>query len=164
MAEAMTTERIMITRSACPLVQWDAWDSCSSEFSEFAADRLGGPLPDEVGRITPYCTRMVIKAAPRRFWIFAPQPEDLPHGLPVALGTELDLSEGRMRLEVRTPRLRDVLAQCLAIDWDETLNRAAFAKMHRIPVMFSRNSADEGAFVVPRTFAQSIHEWLEDCL
>ena len=57
-----------------------------------------------------------------------------------------------------------MLAQCLAVDWDLTLDRATFAPIHRIPVMFSRNSRENGTFIVPRTFARSIVDWLEDCL
>jgi sarcosine oxidase subunit gamma len=164
MAEARAIDRITITRSSCTLMQWDAWGDVSGAFADFAADRLGGPLPGEVGAIAILGAVTAVKAAPRRFWLIVKDRNLLPGGLPGELGAELDLSEGRERIDVRALRLRDVLAQCLAVDWDRTLDRATFAPMHRIPVMFSRKSAEEGTFVVPRTFAQSIVDWLQDCL
>lgn len=160
MAEASTIARMSISRSACPLVQWDVWDASAGNVRDFAVDRLGGPLPGEVGQMAALGATTAVKVSPRRFWLFtATRP-----GLPAGLGAELDLCEGRERLALRTPHLRGVLAQCLAVDWDRTLGRAAFAPMHNIPVMFSRSSAEEGVFVVPRTFARSIVDWLEDCL
>jgi sarcosine oxidase subunit gamma len=162
MAEAI--DRIVITRLACPLMQWDAWGDISEGLGAFAADRLGGPLPGEVGGVAVLGAVTAVKTAPRRFWLLAADRASLPRGLPADLGAELDLGEGRERIDIRTPRLRDVLAQCLAVDWDRTPDRATFAPMHRVPVMFSRRSAEEGTFLVPRTFAQSIVEWLEDCL
>lgn len=152
-----------ITRSPCLLVQWEAWNGLSPEFGEFARERLGGYLPGEIGEVRVVGAVTAVKAAPRRFWLFGNDPDDLPCGLPPALGAEVDLREGRERILVRSPRLRDILAQCLAVDWDTTLDRAIFAPMHRIPVMFTRNSADEGTFVVPRTFSRSIVDWLEAC-
>ena len=164
MVDPRKIDRLTIRRSSCPLVQWDFWETNADRFAAFAAERLGTALAAEVGQISVQGAVTIVKTAPRRFWIFAPEPRDLPLGVPADLGTELDLSEGRVRIEVQSPELRDVVAQCLAIDWEETLNRATFAQMHRIPVMFTRRSAEEGEFVVPRTFAQSIAEWLEDCL
>lgn len=163
MAEPGVNDRITITRSSCSLVQWEAWDDAAERFAQFAADRLGGPLPEEVGRIFRSGAVMGVKLAPRRYWLFSRDRTDLPRGLPGDVGAELDLSEGRERIDLRTPRLRDVLAQCLAVDWDRTLDRATFAPMHRIPVMFTRSSPEEGTFVIPRTFARSIVDWLEDC-
>jgi sarcosine oxidase subunit gamma len=162
MAEAI--DRPTISRSSCPLMQWDAWNDVSEGFGTFATQRLGGALPAEVGSIATFGAVTAVKIAPRRFWLFSADRAALPRGVPAELGAELDLSEGRERIDIRTSRLRAVLAQCLAVDWDHTRDRATLGPLHRIPVMFSRHSAEEGTFVVPRTFAQSIVDWLEDCL
>jgi sarcosine oxidase subunit gamma len=162
MAETATMDRIEIVRSACPLVQWDAWAGSIAAFEAFAAGTLGSALPAAVGEIAAIGAVSAVRVAPRRFWLFADR-EALPCGVPAELGCELDLGEGRERITLSTPRLRDVLAQCLAVDWDRTLGVATFASFHRIPVMFTRSSAEDGQFVVPRTFARSIASWLEDC-
>jgi heterotetrameric sarcosine oxidase gamma subunit len=163
MVEAIAIDRIQISRTACPMIQWDPWDAGSAAFASFAAERLGGALPTKVGETETLGPVTVVKAGPRRFWFLCAGRASLPRGLPPELGAELDLSEGRERLVVRTPHLRDVLSQCMAIDWNETLGRAAFASLHRIPVMFMRHSVEEGIFVVPRTFTRSVVEWLEGC-
>lgn len=163
MVEAVAIDRIQISRTACPMIQWDLWDAGSATFSSFAAERLGGALPARVGETATLGPVTVVKAGPRRFWFLCADRASLPRGLPPELGGELDLCEGREQLVLRTRRLRDVLSQCLAIDWNETLGRATFTSLHRIPVMFMRHSAEEGIFVVPRTFSRSIVEWLEGC-
>ncbi|WP_454857016.1 sarcosine oxidase subunit gamma [Rhizobium binxianense] len=163
MAETATMDRIEIIRFACTLVQWDAWGGSTAAFEAFATRELGSPLPAAVGGIAAIGAVSAVRVAPRRFWLFAAERDALPRGVPTELGCELDLGEGRERIALRTPRLRDVLARCLAVDWDETLGVATFASLHRIPVMFTRSSAEEGQFVVPRTFARSIASWLEDC-
>lgn len=163
MADLTAIQRIAITRSRCPLVQWEAWDDDDDGFARFASGRLGAFLPAEVGQIVRSEVATAVKIAPRRFWLLSRNSDALPRGLPENLGAELDLGEGRERVDIRTPALRDVLAQCLAVDWDRTLDRAVFAPLHRIPVMFTRESTERGTFIVPRTFAQSIVDWLEDC-
>jgi len=163
MAELAGASPIAITRSPCPLVQWESWADTGAGFDEFASARLGLSLPKDVGRIAGSDRVTAVRIAPRRCWLFAGDRDALPRGLPQELGTELDLSEGRERIDVGTPRLRDVLGQCLAVDWDRTQDRAVLAPMHRIPVLFIRRSTEDGTFVVPRTFAQSIVDWLKDC-
>ena len=163
MADPTAIQGITITRSCCPLVQWQAWGDDDDGFARFAAGRLGASLPAEVGQIVKSDGVTAVKIAPRRFWLLASDPDAVPRGLPGTLGAELDLGEGRERIDIRTPALRDVLVQCLAVDWDRTQDRAVFAPLHRVPVMFTRGSTEHGTLVVPRTFAQSIADWLEDC-
>ena len=82
MAETRTIERIAMTRSSCPLLQWDAWDDPFKAFGDFAADRLGGSLPGQVGQMAVLAEVTAVKVAPRRFWLVARTGDDLPRGLP----------------------------------------------------------------------------------
>ncbi len=156
-------EHIAVARRACPLVQWDIWEPRAVAVAGHAAAAFGAALPEAVGEIVIRDGVSAIRVAPRRFWFMADDASRLPRGLPVELGTALDLGEGRIRLDLETDRLREVVAQCIALDWEETKGRASFTAFHRVPVMFTRDTDVRGAFLVPRTFCQSLAEWIEGC-
>ncbi|WEX91147.1 sarcosine oxidase subunit gamma [Sinorhizobium garamanticum] len=164
MVETSSAKRMVLKQLPCPLIQCDAWDGALAAFEAALAREIGGALPTQVGEIAGRDGLKVVRAGPRRFWIFPRERSStIASGIPPELGCRLDLSEGRIRIEVSTPDLCDVVSKCLAIDWDRTLGLATFSSLHRIPVMFTRSSERDGEFVVPRSFARSISEWLEEC-
>ncbi|MCA1439297.1 sarcosine oxidase subunit gamma [Ensifer sp. IC4062] len=164
MVETLSAKRMVLEQLPCPLIQCDAWEGTFAAFKAALAREIGGALPTQVGEIAGRGGLRVVRAGPRRFWIFpSERSATIASGIPPELGCRLDLSEGRIRIEVSTPDLRDVVSKCLAIDWDRTLGVATFSSLHRIPVMFTRFSERDGEFVVPRSFARSISEWLEEC-
>ncbi|WP_331375886.1 hypothetical protein [Sinorhizobium chiapasense] len=164
MVEMSSAKAMVLKQLPCPLIQCDAWEGTLAAFEPALARQFGGALPTQVGGIAERDGMKVVRAGPRRFWIFpAERASAIASGIPPELGCRLDLSEGRIRIEVTTPDLRDVVSKCLAIDWERTLGVATFSSLHRIPVMFTRSSEHDGAFVVPRSFARSISEWLEVC-
>ncbi|MBZ7924282.1 hypothetical protein LAC81_26515 [Ensifer adhaerens] len=163
MPKLQSSESLTVTVSNCPIVQLDAWAGELSAFESKVAQDIGGPLPAETGQITVHGDLTIARARPGRFWVFsANAPFKL--SIPPELGCALHLSEGRIRIKVGAANLRRVVSKCLAIDWEASEGVATFTSMHRIPVLFMRSSASDGEFIVPRTFAQSIQEWLEECL
>lgn len=164
MLETSSAARIELTQSSCPLVQCDAWDDTVAAFEVALAGEIGGRVPARVGEIVSRGELTVVRAGPRRFWLFSRQNgSTLAAGIPADLGCRLDLSEGRIRIRVASADLRGILSKCLAVDWETTLGVATFSSLHRISVMFTRASDSEGEFVVPRSFARSIAHWLRQC-
>ena len=162
MVDIPSAARMVLKQSPCPLIQCDAWDGALGAFEPALAREIGCPLPKQVGEMVGREGLKVVRAGPRRFWIFPEgRSSAIGSGIPAELGCRLDLGEGRVRIEIAAPDLREVISRCLAIDWDRTLEFAAFSSLHRIPVMFTRSSEREGEFVVPRSFAKSIFAWLE---
>jgi heterotetrameric sarcosine oxidase gamma subunit len=145
----------------CPLVQCEAWDGTLAALEAALAPQLGGTLPEKIGAIASYADWDAVRVALRRFWLFPRQPHPVPSvAVSPELGCSLDLGEGRVRIRIAAPNLREIISTCLAIDWDATKDLAVFSSFHRIPVMFTRSSDSEGQLVVPRSFSRSISGWL----
>ncbi|UWU17845.1 hypothetical protein N2599_21215 (plasmid) [Rhizobium sullae] len=160
MVEIHSSEPMVLKQSPCPLIQYEAWDLELRSFEAALAQKIDGPVPGRVGEIAVRDDLKVVRAAPRRFWLFPAARGAGAFSIPPELGYGLDLSEGRVRIQVITPHLRDLLSTCLPIDWDTTEGVATFSSFHRIPIMFTRSSDFEGEFIVPRSFARSISHWL----
>jgi heterotetrameric sarcosine oxidase gamma subunit len=149
----------------CSIVQFEAWDGRSQQLEAVLSGTLGIALPGTVGETVRHQNLRAIKVAPRRFWLLY----DAPGGEPVAvdpdLGSVVDLGEGRTRLRLSGPSLPDVLAKCIAVDWQSPAaapGRAIQTSLHGVPVLFLRTGEAECELLVPRSFSRSIADWLGD--
>jgi len=149
----------------CPLVQLEAWDGTSQQFEAVLSETFRIALPGAVGETVHNRNLRVIKVAPRRFWLLYDAPGGEPGAMNPALGSVVDLGEGRTRLRLSGPRLPDVLARCIAIDWQSPAaapERAIQTSFHGVPVLFLRTGECACELLVPRSFARSILDWLSD--
>ena len=149
----------------CSLVQLEVWDGKSQQLEAVLSGTFGIALPSTVGETVRHRNLRAIRVAPRRFWLLY----DAPGGEPIALdpdfGSVVDLGEGRTRLRLSGPRLADVLAKCIAVDWQSPAaapERAIQTSFHGVPVLFLRTGEAECELLVPRSFSRSILDWLGD--
>ncbi|MER8474240.1 sarcosine oxidase subunit gamma [Mesorhizobium sp. M1328] len=146
----------------CAIVQFEGWDGAMAPFEAELDRMLGGPLPKKVGETARHDRWLVIRIAPRRFWLLCDGPPPIIDVDP-ELGCALPLGEGRMRLRLSGEGVKHVLEGCVAVDW-ETLGdgRAVQTGLHRVPVLLLRRSAFECDLLVPRSFSKGLTEWIAD--
>jgi sarcosine oxidase subunit gamma len=146
-------------------VQIEAWDGTSEQFQSDLSRTFGIALPATVGETIRQPNLRAIKVAPRRFWLHYDTPGGPPIEVDPDLGSVTDLGEGRIRVRLRGNRLADVLAGCIAVDWRSQAvapGKAIQTSLHGVPVLFLRTGETECELIVPRSFARSILDWLED--
>jgi sarcosine oxidase subunit gamma len=149
----------------CPLVQLEAWDGRSQQLEAVLSGTLGIALPGTVGEIVRHQNLRAIKVAPRRFWLLYDAPGREPIAMDPDVGSVVDLGEGRTRLRLSGSRLPDVLAKCIAVDWQSPAvapQKASQTSFHGVPVLFLRTGEAECELLVPRSFSRSILDWLGD--
>ncbi|RWP61941.1 MAG: sarcosine oxidase subunit gamma [Mesorhizobium sp.] len=146
----------------CSLLQFEGWDGAMVQFEVVLKRVLGGPLPTKVGDTARYDDLLVIRIAPRRFWLLCdgtPPIIDVDSGI----GCALPLGEGRVRLRLSGRGIKHVLERCVAVDW-ETLGdgRAVQAGFNRMPVLLLRRSGFRCDLLVPRSLSKGLTEWIAD--
>ncbi|MDX8466879.1 sarcosine oxidase subunit gamma [Mesorhizobium sp. VK23B] len=158
MAETVSVE-------ACTILQVEGWPetqaACESELSR----QLGAALPADFGEAAAVGGWFAVRIAPRRFWLIADDGSKPNWSIDPALGCSVSLGEGRMRLKLRGPHTFDVLKACVAIDWDSPQARPGSALQtgfHHVPVLLLRTGAEACDIFAPRSFAQSLVDWLAD--
>ncbi|RWP97629.1 MAG: sarcosine oxidase subunit gamma [Mesorhizobium sp.] len=146
----------------CAIVQFEGWDGAMAQFEVVLNRMLGGPLPKKVGDTARHDGWLVIRIAPRRFWLFCDGPPPITDVDP-ELGCALPLGEGRVRLRLSGRGLKHVLERCVAVDW-ETLGdaRAVQTGLHGVPVLLLRRSGSECDLLVPRSCSKGLTEWIAD--
>lgn len=162
MAEVSALE---LSVADCPLVQIEAWDGTSEQFQSDLSRTFGIALPATVGETIRQASLRAIKVTPRRFWLLYDTPGRPPVEMDPDLGSVTDLGEGRIRVLLRGDRLPDVLAGCIAVDWHSPAvapGKVVQTSFHGVPVLFVRTGETECELIVPRSFARSILDWLED--
>jgi heterotetrameric sarcosine oxidase gamma subunit len=98
-------------------------------------------------------------------WFVADEKSDPPLSIDPELGSLVWLSESRMRLRLSGPHAFDILGACVAIDWraeEARPERAVQTSFHHVPVLLLRTAADACDLLVPRSFAESLAEWVAD--
>ncbi|MER9076671.1 sarcosine oxidase subunit gamma [Mesorhizobium sp. M0904] len=162
MAEGPTVAGFEMAAYDCAIVQFEGWGGAMAQFEAELQRTLGGPLPNETGETARHDSRLVIRVAPRRFWLLCDGPPPVIDVDP-ELGCALPLGEGRVGLRLSGGGLKYVLERCVPVDW-ETLGegRALQTGLHRVPVLLLRRSAFECDIIAPRSFSKSLTEWIAD--
>jgi len=149
----------------CAIVQAEGWPGTLAAFEAELSRQLGGKLPAAFGEAVSMDEWLVIRIAPRRFWLISDEKSDLRCSIEPELGNLVSLSESRLRLRLNGPHTFDILGACVAIDWhlqEAKPVRAFQTSLHHVPVVLLRTAADACDLLVPRSFAQSLAEWVAD--
>ncbi|WP_245452136.1 sarcosine oxidase subunit gamma [Mesorhizobium waimense] len=162
MADSSTMAGFEMAADDCVIVQFEGWDGAMAQFEAQLRRMLDGPLPNEVGETVRHDSWVVIRVAPRRFWLLGDDPLPI-RDIDPELGCTLPLGEGRVRLRLFGGVIKHVLERCVAVDW-KTLGegRAVQTGLHRVPILLLRRSAFECDLLVPRSFSKSMTEWIAD--
>lgn len=151
-----------ISVDACTIIQMESWPETQAACEADLSRQLGAALA-AFGEAVAVAGWLMVRVAPRRLWLIAEAGSQVDWEIDPALGCSLPLGEGRMRLKLSGPHTFNVLKACVAIDWDSPQARPALQTgLHHVPVLLLRNGADACDIFVPRSFAQSVVEWLTD--
>lgn len=155
-----------LSAADCPIAQIDGWDGTLERFEASLSEELGTALPARVGETVRHADTLIVRVAPRRFWLISEGDAELPSpAVDPELGCSVSLSEGRMRFRMTGARVPEVLSACIAVDWLSPAaahGRAVQTSFHRVPVLLLRTAADACDLLVPRSFARSLAEWVAD--
>lgn len=159
----MAETRFQMSAEPCAIVQAESWPGATAAFEAEISCQLGGKLPSAFGEAIPIGGWQAIRIAPRRFWFAADAGAQLRCSVSPELGCLLPLSESRLRLRLRGPHTFGILATCVAIDWngpDAQPGHAVQTSLHHVPTLLLRTAADTCDLLVPRSFAQSLADWV----
>ncbi len=138
------------------------------EFEEHVRACCGAGLPVELYRVVSSGESRLIRITQHQYWWIAVRGDSmlrLARELPAAAGTVTMLSAGRVRLRITGPQARDVLAKGISLDLHPAVfqvGRGAQTGLHHTGVFLERVGDDSYEIYVPRTYAESIWEWLID--
>ncbi|WP_192250538.1 sarcosine oxidase subunit gamma [Mesorhizobium silamurunense] len=156
MAETLSVE-------ICTIVQVEGWPETQAAFEAELSRQLGAALPAAFGEALPVGGWLAVRLAPRRFWLIAEGRSKPNWSIDPALGCSVSLGEGRMRLKLSGQHTFDVLGACVAIDWDSPQAKPGSALQtgfHHVPVLLLRTGTEACDIFAPRSFAQSLIDWL----
>ncbi|MER8594273.1 sarcosine oxidase subunit gamma [Mesorhizobium sp. M1182] len=160
MANGSDQAGLGIASRDCGIVQFDGWDGAMERFETDLAPRLGGQLPTKVGETTYQDGKLVIRIAPRRFWLLSDGSLP-PIDIDPELGCMLELGEGRVRLRLSGQNIKHVLERCVVVDWDSLQQgKGVQVGFHRVPVLLLRTGSFQCDLFVPRSFGRSLVEWI----
>ena len=108
-----------------------------------------------------------MRVAPDRIWIVSePGAVADPSGGGIgAWASSTSLTDGQRRYRLAGSRLGEILAKGIALDLDSqelAPGRLARTQLHRVPILLHRLGAQSINLHLPRSFAESIEEWLAD--
>lgn len=149
----------------CAVLQAEGWGKTLPTFEADLSRQLGGTLPAAVGETVSIGGWLATRIAPRRLWFIAGGKPGLPLSIAPDLGSLLRLNESRMRLSLKGPHTFDILAACVAIDWhapETRPGRAVQTSFHHVPVLLIRTAEEACDLLLPRSFAQSLAEWVAE--
>jgi len=148
------------------LIQLDLRAAALAAVAAALAGIFDASCPARVGDVGSNGAIHIMRTGPRRLWIV------LEPGAPVAplesLGTQAavtTLTHGQRRYRLSGSRAREVLARCVALDFDDPAfapGRIAQTQLHRVPVLLHRLGETAFNLHLPRSFAQSLEEWIAD--
>ncbi len=127
----------------------------------------GISLPLGVGEVTGEADLRAMRVAPGRLRLVA-DSRAIPASILAALEgqvTIIEITHGQRRYRLSGARLFEVLAKGIALDFASAAvgpGRCALTQLHRVPVLLHRLGERMLELYVPRSFAQSIEEWLTD--
>ncbi|MER9839562.1 sarcosine oxidase subunit gamma [Mesorhizobium sp. M0145] len=146
----------------CPILQFEGWDGAIAHFEVELSRSLGGPLPHKVGDTARHDDWLVIRIAPRRFWVLCDGPPPIID-VDAELGCALSLGQGRIRLRLTGRGLKHVLERCVSVDWEALGDgQAVPTGLDRMPVLLLRRSRFECDLLVPRSLSKSLMDWIAD--
>jgi sarcosine oxidase subunit gamma len=149
------------------LVQLGVFAGREAEFAAAVAPVLAASLPapgavHSSGRARIYCI------ARDQYWVVgtdAALAEELWAAVDPAVGTVSSLSHARVRIAIRGPAVRAMLAKLLSIELDPavfTVGQAHQTALHHTGVLCERSAEDRYELYVLRTYAVSLWECLVD--
>lgn len=159
----MVEAAFQMTVEPCAILQAEAWPGSEAALTAALSRQLGRELPVAFGEVAAAEGWLAIRVAPRRFWFVADRHLEAPWSIDPAFGCLVALGESRLCLRLAGSRTFDILAACLAIDWnapEAQPGRAVQAGFHGVAVMAIRTGPDACDLLVPRSFARSLGEWL----
>ncbi|TIQ28506.1 MAG: sarcosine oxidase subunit gamma [Mesorhizobium sp.] len=166
MAEILSSKDFNLSAAYCPIVQIEGWDGTLARFEASVSQALGAPLPAAVGETVRHADVLIVRVAPRRFWLISEAgTKPSPPTIDRELGCSVLLGEGRMRLRMEGMRLPEILSKCVAVDWSSPAaapGRAWHAAFHHIPVLLLRTAETACDLIVPRSFMRSLTDWIAD--
>jgi methylglutamate dehydrogenase subunit D len=164
MADLATPTDFSLSASDCPLVQIEGWDGTLEKFETSLSQALGTPLPALVGETVRHADSLIVRVAPRRFWLISTGASQAPSpAVDPELGCLVPLGEGRVRFTMSGARVPKILSVCIAVDWHSPAaapGRALHTSLHHVPVLFVRTGAVDCDLIVPRSFAGSLSDWI----
>jgi methylglutamate dehydrogenase subunit D len=164
MADLATPTDFSLSVSDCPLVQIEGWDGTLEKFEANLSQALGTPLPALVGETVRHADSLIVRVAPRRFWLISTGASQAPSpAVDPELGCLVPLGEGRVRFTMSGARVPKILSVCIAVDWHSPAaapGRALHTSLHHMPVLFVRTGAVDYDLIVPRSFARSLSDWI----
>jgi heterotetrameric sarcosine oxidase gamma subunit len=164
MADLATPTDFSLSVSDCPLVQIEGWDGTLEKFEANLSQALGTPLPALVGETVRHADSLIVRVAPRRFWLISTGASQAPSpAVDPELACLIPLGEGRVRFTMTGARVQKVLSACIAVDWHSPAaapGRALHTSLHHVPVLFIRTGAADCKLIVPRSFATSLSDWI----
>lgn len=159
----MAETQFRMSIDPCAIVQAESWPGTFSAFEAELSRQLGGRLPTASHETVAIGEWQAVRIAPRRFWFIADAGAELHCSIDPELGYLLPLGESRMRLRLAGPHTFDILAACVAIDWHEAKAGHAFqTSFHQVPVLLLRTAADACDLLTPRSFTESLADWVAD--
>jgi len=138
------------------------------EFQQRIRTFIGTELPVDLYRgVTHGGSRMVRITDDQYWWVAANREPMLQFAreLPSPFGTLTMLSASRVRIRICGPAARDLLAKGIALDLHPSVFQpgdSALTGLHHTGVFLECIDSDCYELYVPRTYAQSIWEWLVD--
>jgi len=148
------------------LVQLEGWEDTLTLFERIVSQTLATVLPTSVGETVRNAGFLVLRIAPRRLWVVPDEAAMAPDlFIDPGLGCSLLLGEGRVRFAMSGARVGETLAKCIAIDWHSPAaapGSAMQTSVHHLPVLFIRTGEMNCELIAPRSFTQSIMEWMAE--
>ncbi len=169
MASIMSSQEFSLSVADCPLVQIEGWDGTLGQFESNLSASLGMKLPASVGETVRHKGFLVIRVAPRRLWLaFDDGAQASSLAVDPDLGCSVSLGEGRVRFSMAGAGVARVLSKCIAVDWRAPAaapGGAVLTSLHHVPVLFLRTGDTACELIVPRSFSQSLSDWISglDC-
>ena len=161
----MAETNVHLSIEPCGITQAEGWPDALPAFEAEMSRQLGGKLPAACGEVASIGRWRALRVAPRRFWLVSGDGSKPQVSIDPELGCLVSLDESRMLMRLSGPHSFDILSACVAIDWqapEAALGRAVQTAFHHVPVLLLRTAADACDLLVPRSFAQSLAEWLAE--
>jgi len=150
------------------LAQLAVFPDHHGEFQERLRACSGALLPVELYRGVTQGDSHLVRVTLHQYWWIAAGSDSmvrLARELPTLAGTVTMLSAARVRIRITGPAARDVLAKGIALDLHPRafqVGRSAQTGLHHTGVFLERTGEDSYEIYLPRTYAESIWEWLID--
>lgn len=150
------------------LAQLAEFEDHHGEFAAHVDACSGAALPVELYRGAGSDASRLVRITAHQYWWISTRREAmvrLARELPASAGTITLLSASRVRLRISGSAAREVLAKGISLDLHPAVfqvGQSAQTGLHHSGVFLERVGEDSYEIYVPRTYAESIWEWLID--